>query len=149
MTRPVRPPNQWADAERAFHEAYDVDGTDLPRWDAWYRLRYTVEPGHFARPLFVEVVELVDRLLHRHPEEPSSGDIADIALWPLDADPGDRSPLWFEADGLACAGLPHAGQAIIVGEPVVNGVLCLEVGDRTIWPTYNPQEPVDWKHGWY
>ncbi len=98
---------------------------------------------------FLHFVAATHHLFGGHPDDFVEGDHAQIALWPLDAEPGERAPLWFEADGFDCQGLPHAGQAAIVGEPVVNGALCVEVGDRTIWPIYNPQQPIDWKRGWY
>jgi len=139
----IRPPSQWPTAQHLFHEAYDTDATDLPRWDAWYRLRYVDGDTELHGRLTI-----LEHLFHRHPEEPADGDVGEIALWPLDAQPHERAAIWFEADGPSCAGLAHAGRALIVGEPVVNGALCVEIDDVTVWPIYNPQQPTEWADAW-
>jgi hypothetical protein len=150
----MRSPNQWAEVQRSFHHAYDADATPFERFDVHYRYRYTdviQSSPHLHRTpatLAFAAIEVIEHLASLHPSLAGPGDRADVALWPIDAQPGDQALLWFETAPAGVHGLPRVGAAVLVGEPAPNGALCLEVDDRTIWPTYNPREPADWLHGW-
>lgn len=134
MVRAVRPPNAWADAQRAFHGRYLADPDALPHLHVHVRWWVNDRPAGVV----IALAGIVGRWLRGR----GFSEGTHIAVYSATARSPARPVIVFPvADGMFDR---PAGScdAVIVGEVGRNGVCCLELPDATvIWPTYNPMVP--------
>ena len=138
----VRRPSEWAEAQRELRERYEADPAGLPRLRVHWR---TVPPSAVPLPggigpfaLATTVVALV-RLARRTLAGKNLSTSAFVAVWPEGAPEGAEAALIFEVASNPAAA---EGEGTLVGEPNLNGALCVETDDGPVlWPTFNPRPP--------
>src|SRR5687767_12681367 len=131
----VRRSTEWSTSQREFHERYVIDSDGLPRRPVHYRV---VSGGRIpmgSRQTLDALWWAVSRLRRKR----MFNEDAVIAVWAADAATGSEAALIVEFDN---APPKVEGEAILVGEFMPNGTLCLEAGVASlVWPTYNPRRP--------
>ncbi|HEY7068638.1 MAG TPA: hypothetical protein VH479_00920 [Acidimicrobiales bacterium] len=132
---PARPPERWAVAQREL-PIHLANGERFPETPV--RVRWWDNPyprwAYGARGLNL-VLAMVWHLGHG-PEGTW------VALWRRESAGAAREPdLMFLTDLDQLPSTEGTAHGIVVGEYAPNGALLVELGDRTVQPTYNPQRP--------
>ena len=133
-----RNPNRWQDDQLAFRRAYAEDPGAFDRMPVdfrWWTRRRLISGGGIGA--LIGTVQIITRLIRGT----MPGRL--VALYRPDTPAGDPPFLCFEVFD-ETFGVPASGQGrgIIVGEPVPNGNLLLEVDDQVVLPRWNPTTEV-------
>lgn len=151
----LRPPSAWADAQRAFHRAYDADPTPFNRHPVTvtWRTRGTLDPNPAPDALWEGAPQRVDRgtgpilgvvhvlggFLWRLASSWRHGFTPDDGLAVTVTRPSDGASMTF---GLADDPAPYVPQGrstgVLVGEFGMNAAACIEIDGQVLWPISPP-----------
>jgi len=126
---PVRPPSQWAEAQRELILRY-ANGATLPSTKV--RVRWWTTP-EMSMGGWLGVLFYLARRARRGP----AGSF--VALWRQGTETAEPD-LVFRPDPRELPSLDGCARGTVHGEYAPNGALLLDIGSR-IRPTYNPQQP--------
>jgi hypothetical protein len=136
MVRAIRPPNAWAEAQRAFRLDYEADPDALPRQHVVVRWWVNAAPGGGSRLGFLA------QILSRSWRGRMVAEGTYVAIYAPTARPPARPVVVFPVADASFEAPAGSGDAVVVGEVGLNGVCCVELPDGTvIWPIYNPVVP--------
>lgn len=152
----MRPPSQWAEAERALRQAYATDPGSLPTQPVTYCWWFHDEPSEsfsmVPATLGAMVAEVIEAGVYRRRESAAirRGGLPPANLWGanrvaiygLDSQAAALPTVTFEIDAGTFEAPSGAANGTLVGELEPNGAMVLETADgRAIWPVYNPTAP--------
>jgi hypothetical protein len=132
-------PSAWPETQRAFRSAYEREPATLPRRSVWWRFIAPRAAPPLGPDVFVtggfSLAWILGRLARRRMMNQSPV----LAVWPVDAEPGDPVAVIFEVTPQPAGA---EGDGVLVGEMAMNAALCVELPSGVVlWPTYNPRRP--------
>ena len=137
MVRAIRPPNAWAEAQRAFRLDYQAEPDALPRQRVVVRWWVNGAPTGVGRG-----AGFLAEILSRWWRGRMVAEGTYVAVYAPTARPPARPVVVFPVADASFAALAGSCDAVVVGEVGLNGVCCVELPDGTvIWPIYNPVVP--------
>ena len=135
---PIRPPNQWPDAQSAFMHSQLGGAASTDVHVKWWTNERDIprrEGAIFAPGPEEDVVRAILRRAKHGP--PGSF----VALWRRPPAADVEPDLVFEVSPEALPSEAGEDDAVLLGEYAPNGAMCLVLGGARIAPIFNPQTP--------